>query len=245
MADTAIREVTKGVWTFSRPFARFGLVPIGGRSTAIQLNDGGLWVLASTPLNEPTKAKLDELGPVKYIVSADAVHYLFLSEFKKAYPDAKLYAPKAAIERCNDKTLKFDGVWGGSDSDGKTFEFENEARNFIQHCYFSGFKNRDVAFFHADSKVMVEADLLFNLPATEQYSKSTSSGYVPSWGQINPWNWMHPKLVWQLGENKEEMKRDARTVAGWNFEKIIPCHGDVIENDGNKAWREAYKAFLD
>ena len=34
--------------------------------------------------------------------------------------------------------------------------------------YFSGFKNKDVAFFHQASKTMIEADLLFNLPATEQ-----------------------------------------------------------------------------
>ncbi len=34
--------------------------------------------------------------------------------------------------------------------------------------YFSGFKNKDVAFFHPASKTMIEADLLFNLPATEQ-----------------------------------------------------------------------------
>ena len=47
------------------PFARFGLFPVGGRSTAIKLRGGDVWVLASTPLNEETKAKLDELGPVK------------------------------------------------------------------------------------------------------------------------------------------------------------------------------------
>lgn len=34
--------------------------------------------------------------------------------------------------------------------------------------FFSGFKNKDVAFFHPESKVMVEADLLFNLPGNEQ-----------------------------------------------------------------------------
>jgi len=59
------------------------------------------------------------------------------------------------------------------------------------------------------------------------------------------------------------MKRDAKTVAEWDFERIIPCHGvravvalppiihsnhfsqDVIEKDGNKAWREAFKWYLD
>ena len=34
--------------------------------------------------------------------------------------------------------------------------------------YFSGFKNKDVAFFHPASKSLIEADLLFNLPPTEQ-----------------------------------------------------------------------------
>ncbi|KAJ7167360.1 hypothetical protein C8R43DRAFT_985050 [Mycena crocata] len=39
--------------------------------------------------------------------------------------------------------------------------------------YFSGFANKDVAWFHAASKTLIVADSLFNIPATEQYSKST------------------------------------------------------------------------
>jgi hypothetical protein len=65
MSETVIREVAKGVWTFSKPFSRFGVIPFGGRSTAIKLRDGGVWVLASTPLEAETKAKIDDLGPVK------------------------------------------------------------------------------------------------------------------------------------------------------------------------------------
>lgn len=34
--------------------------------------------------------------------------------------------------------------------------------------YFSGIRNKDVAFLHAASKTLIQADLLFNLPATEQ-----------------------------------------------------------------------------
>lgn len=34
--------------------------------------------------------------------------------------------------------------------------------------YFSGFKNKDVAFLHKDSKSLIEADLLMNLPPQEQ-----------------------------------------------------------------------------
>jgi len=33
--------------------------------------------------------------------------------------------------------------------------------------YFSGFGNKDVAFFHEPSKSLITADLIFNLPANE------------------------------------------------------------------------------
>ncbi|KAF5390044.1 hypothetical protein D9757_003895 [Collybiopsis confluens] len=241
MSETVIREVAKDVWIFSRPFARFGIFPVGGRSTAIKMQGGrGVWILVSTPLDAETKAKVDQLGPVKFLVSPDAVHHLFLSEFKKAYPDAKLVAPKAATERVSDKSLKFDGVWG-SDPEGTKYGFEED----VQHCYFSGFKNRDVAFFHPASKSMIQADLLFNLPPIEQYSKSKSSGRVPFVGNLGPFSWFHSSLTSSMSEDTEAMKRDVKTVASWDFERIIPCHGDVIESKGMEAWKAAYKSYLD
>ncbi|RDB30331.1 hypothetical protein Hypma_007249 [Hypsizygus marmoreus] len=240
MSETVIREVANNVWTFSRPFARFGLIPFGGRSTAIKMRNGGVWLLASTPLEQETKSKLDELGPIQYIIGADAVHHLYLSDYKRTYPNAKLIAPKEAIERHDNKSLVFDGVWG-TDPEGTEYGFEDE----IKACFFSGFKNKDVAFFHPESKILIEADLLFNLPPTEQYSKSTSSPKLPLFGSFNSSSWLHPRFLWSLGVDKDAMRRDAKTVAGWDFEKIIPCHGDVIEKDGKKAWLEAYKFYLD
>jgi hypothetical protein len=38
----------------------------------------------------------------------------------------------------------------------------------LRSSYFSGFKNKDIAFLHAPSKTLMVADLIFNLPATEQ-----------------------------------------------------------------------------
>jgi len=51
---------------------------MGGRSTAIKLSSGDVWVVASTPLSNETKAAVEKLGPVKYIVAADADHHFFL-----------------------------------------------------------------------------------------------------------------------------------------------------------------------
>ncbi|PCH44721.1 hypothetical protein WOLCODRAFT_77748, partial [Wolfiporia cocos MD-104 SS10] len=237
-------KVARGVWMFSCPFSRFGVIPFGGRSTAIKLSNGDVWVLASTPLTDETKQKLDELGPVRWIIGADAVHHLYLSAFKQQYPDAKLIAVKEAMGKKSTEGLKFDGAWGADPPDTK-YGFEDD----IKHCFFSGFVNKDVAFFHPASKTLIEADLLFNLPPTEQYSKTGSSGRIPIFGTLSPYQWIHKRFVYSLGTDKEQATslphRDVRTVVGWDFERIIPCHGDVIEKDGNKAWREAYKWYLD
>ncbi|KIO34794.1 hypothetical protein M407DRAFT_90077 [Tulasnella calospora MUT 4182] len=233
-----IREISPGVWTFSKPFARFGLFPVGGRSTAIKLKDNAVWVLASTPLTDTTKAKLDELGEVKWIVGPDAVHHLYLGEYKRSYPQAKVIGVEPLVDKKKDE-FQFDGVYGQDPADTK-YGFESE----IDACYFSGFANKDVAFCHRPSKTLVIADLLFNLPAKEQYSKTWSVPIIGNLG-LGPLSYMHKQFVWAAGHNKEEMRRDAKTVAGWDFTTIIPCHGDVIEKEGDKAWREAYKWYLD
>jgi len=232
--------VAKDVWIFSKPFARFGFIPVGGRSTAIKLPDGGVWVLASTPLNDETKKKINELGPVKYIIGPDAVHHLYLGEFKKEYPDAKLIAVEEAIKKKESEGLVFDGAWGKDPSDTK-YGFEDA----IQACYFSGYANKDVAFYHAQSKSLIQADLLFNLPPTEQYSTSKPPRTIPFIGNFTPESWIHKRFVSSMEVDKESMRRDAKTVANWDFERIIPCHGDVVEKDGNRAWRELYRKFLD
>ncbi|KAJ7484474.1 hypothetical protein FB451DRAFT_85628 [Mycena latifolia] len=237
MADklTVVREVATNLWTFSRPFTMLKILPMGGRSTAIKMTNGGVWVLASTPLDAETKAKIDELGPVH----PDAYHHMYLAEFKKSYPSAKLIAPAATVARA-DKTLVFDGVWG-SDPPETKYGFEED----IKACYFSGFKNKDVAFFHPASATLIEADLLFNLPCTEQYSKTKSSGKIPLLGGVGPSSWLHSKFSASMGEDKAAMKRDVKAVADWDFHRIIPCHGDVIETGGKQAWLAAYKAYLD
>lgn len=240
MSDIVIRQVTQGIWTFSKPFARFGFVPIGGRSTAITLATGDVWLIPSTPLTPETKAKLDELGPVKYLIGPDVEHSMFIPEYHTAYPEAKIIGVKDLVSK-KAGVIKFDGAYG-QDPEGTKYGFEPE----ITACYFSGFVNKDVAFLHGPSKTLIEADLMFNLPANEQYSKSSSSGRVPIIGDLlAPFTTSHKRFLWSAAKDRPAMARDAKTVAGWDFDRIIPCHGDVIEKGGKAAWLECYKWHLE
>lgn len=153
-------------------------------------------------------------------------------------------------------------VWSDANPD-QEFGFEED----IKSCYFSGFVNKDVAFLHKPSRTLIQADLLFNSPCKEQYSMygwpwNQGKALFGLFGGPNPWSSISQYMVKQLGKaDPQAMRRDAKTVADWDFDRIIPCHGvrararrrytlthiilqDVLETRGNDAWRAAYTHWL-
>ncbi|KAG8857994.1 hypothetical protein FRB96_005485 [Tulasnella sp. 330] len=240
-SELVIREVKAGIWTFSVPFKRSGVLPVGGRSTALKLKDGSVFLVASTKADDETLTKIREIGPVKYIIAPDYEHYLNLKDFHKAFPEAKVIGVEGLEQKPTLAEVKFSGLYG-KDPEGTMYGYEDE----ISACYFSAFKNKDVAFCHKASKTLIEADLVFNLPPREQYSKSKESplGWIPFLSYVAPFTVAHPFLTAQLVSDNEVTKVHAKTVNGWDFDTIIPCHGDVMQGNGKAAWQSVWDKWL-
>lgn len=65
--------------TASKYQSSFGLIPIGGRSTAVKLATGKIVLFASHPNDEATSKTLKEMGEtVSHVVALDAVHHLYI-----------------------------------------------------------------------------------------------------------------------------------------------------------------------
>lgn len=245
--------------TFSRPFARFNILPVGGRSTAIRLreppNEGSIWVLASTPLDDVTRGKIQELGGrVKYLIAPDYVHHLYIPEWSQAYPDAKCIGVEGLDTKRKD--VKWSGLYGVDNEETTKYGWENE----IYTRYWPTFSNKDLSFYHKASQSLIAADLIFNLPANEQYrntpqGKATSPipfltsfmKYLAPTTSFHNWflnsaGGMNPipkscigadKLSTQGGSTTERRARfakDAETILSYGeIKRIIPCHGDIFE----------------
>ncbi|CAH7677057.1 hypothetical protein PPACK8108_LOCUS13654, partial [Phakopsora pachyrhizi] len=237
-----IREVvSKRILTFSKPFSRFGVLPIGGRSTAIKLSDSSVWLLASTPLSDETKDSLNDFGPVKYVALADIEHTSFAKEYRLAYPEAKFFGPEGVSEKLGFKVFE----WKADGQNPMKTHASDTLGSEIKAEYFGGFRNKDIAFLHVPTKTLVQADLVFNLPGNEQYSKSNSSptNFLSYFISFHPDSFFHKNLLYRLAERKS-MAKSATVVDQWDFDRIIPCHGDVIETGGKSAWRRAFSYYF-
>jgi len=243
---TSIKQVNPQIWTFTQPFSRNGLVKIGLRGTVIKLRTNDLFVInpvSAEQDGEIIKRKLDELGKVRWIACPDLKHHLFAKQYKDWFPDAQVIGMEGLPEKKKD--LHFDIIHGQNFHTQK-WGFEDE----IDSAYFSGFVNKDVAYFHRPTKTLIVADLLFNLPANEAYSMTNTS---PKSGLLSRFanNVMNPFSNWHRGflklaglKDKNAMKQDAQKVLGWDFDKILMCHGDPIETNAKEAWKSAYRSYL-
>ena len=89
---TPLTEFGPGIWVGEGPVVQFFRFPYPTRMVVMRLADGGLFVWSPIALKPELKAAVDGLGPVRFLVSPNLLHHLFLGEWKTAYPHARLYA---------------------------------------------------------------------------------------------------------------------------------------------------------
>lgn len=104
--------------------------------------------------------------------------------------------------------------------------------------------NKDIAFLHKPSGSLLEADLLMNLPSHEQKADgsiwSTITSLVAPGSLAAQWGMKAMGL-----KNSAEYKEAAEVVSGWEWDRLIPCHGEVLETGGKHAWNETFKKVLE
>ncbi|KAI4706356.1 hypothetical protein J4E89_009090 [Alternaria sp. Ai002NY15] len=247
-AGLTIRDVTPAITTFSAPFNRFApfgyrkFVAVGNRATAIRLHDNRILLLNPIQLEQAVRDKLDELGGVD-LVACDLGHHMYAKDYIDAWPKAKTIGVPGLDNKRKD--VEWDYIyedWRTSPED--QFDFARD----IETVLFEGFITYCVAWYHKPTKTLIQSDLMMNLPCTEQYHPS-SSHHGPLSREFA--KRAHPRSIWAkrlvyhiATVDYTLMRRDAKKVAEWQIERIIPCHGDVLHTGGNEAWVMVYDWFL-
>ncbi|KAF2804036.1 uncharacterized protein BDZ99DRAFT_452549 [Mytilinidion resinicola] len=236
-----IRQVVPNViTTFSVPFLRFGRIKIGGRGTVVRLQSGALAVFSPVALTDEVKATVASLGEVKYIAALDIEHHIFLGPWHAAYPNAKVLGPEGLLEKRTkqkNEDVPFSVVFTANKPTTVDSEFDSE----FEYEFVAAHTNKEIVFNHKPTKTMIEADYIFNLPANEQYSKAgghASDGILTKlFKAVNSTQGAamgQRRFIWYAissGDRKGYAASTAK-INEWDFERIIPCHGDVIESGG-------------
>ncbi|KAJ9293987.1 hypothetical protein DTO271G3_7363 [Paecilomyces variotii] len=250
-----IRKVTPDIITLSVPFARFGIIKFGGRGTLVKLSSGSVAVFSPVALTPQVHDAIKSLGgPVKYIAAPDMEHHLYVTRWKDAFPDAQVLAPEGLKEKRQSNPgfagTEFTHIFTSEKK--QKLQISEEFDSEFETEYVDGHVSRELVFLHKRSRTLIEADLLFNLPATEQYSKSgvsPTSGVLtriiaPLMSTAPPTTWQK-RFIWHLTvANRQRYRESIRRIDQWDFDRLIPCHGDVIETGAKGVFRNVMEWFL-
>lgn len=227
MTDGLLHEFGPNIWTAEGPAVSFLTFPYPTRMAAIRLADGGLFVWSPIALSAALKREVDAFGPVRFLISPNRLHHLFLAEWKAAYPQARLYASPGL--RRKRKDLAFDGELGGAP--------EPEWAADIDQVAIGGSFITEVVFFHRASRTVIFTDLVQNF----------APGWFKGWrgvvARLDGICAPHPGAPreWRASFLNRRKARAALTrILAWPIERVLIAHGDPVTTDGAAFVRRAF-----
>lgn len=220
---TALEAIDDELWVCTAPQTFLGL-HLGTRMTVVRLASGGLWVHSPIELTDALRGELDELGPVEHVLGPNVYHHLRLGEYARAYPSAKLHGAPGLAQKRSD--LELDSTL----ADGST-PWGDE----LDALHIGGTMLRETVFVHAATRSLIATDLVESLETSEHF---LTRMYLKLGG-------IHGKVgvSWplRLMHRKRQQAREAiDRVLARDFERMVVCHGKIIESDGPAILRESY-----
>ena len=230
-----IVSVADNLWVARQPL-RFLGVEIGTRMTVVRLSNNDLVLISPIALDEQHRHLLDELGTVRHIIAPNLFHHLYVKPAQTLYPNATTWGVAGLADKCPD--LKIDALVNQAGS------FSNE----LNYLPFQGFCSilpqgivlaNETVFFHRSSHTLILTDTAFNFD--QSYSLITQLA-VRTLGSYNS---LRPTRLEKWGtRDKDTVAASVKGVLEWDFDRVIPAHGSLVETDGKDAFKAGYEWFL-
>ncbi len=220
-----LRPLSEGVHVLEVPF-RMGGFDLGGRMTVVRLPDGGLWIHSPVRLEAATRAAVDALGPVRFLVAPNVMHHLSLGDWAAAYPRARVVAP-AGLRRKRPE-LRLDVELTDTPEPGYAQVLWQQRMRGIP-------KLDEWVFLHRPSRTLLLTDVAFHIRQSPSWLTRTYLKLCRTYGKLGP-----TLLLKSWVKDRAALRASLDTVLGWDFERVVVCHGEVLEHGGREALRDGF-----
>jgi hypothetical protein len=222
-----LREFGPSIWTAEGPVVSFFGFGYPTRMALIKLKDGNLFAWSPVALSSSLKAEIDALGPVRFLISPNRLHHLFLLQWQSVYPQARLYASPGLRKKRKD--IAFDADLG----DKPEPEWEAD----IDQVAMRGSLLTEVEFFHRHSRTALFTDLIQNFPP--DWFKGWRGVVARLDGICAP----HPGAPreWRATFlNRYAARASLRRILAWPIERVLLAHGEMPHEHGVAFVHEAF-----
>lgn len=193
--------------------------------TVIRLRSGAVVVHSTAPFSPADVAAISALGRVGWVTDVMLRHETFAKDGRAAFPAATFLGPNGFSKEAGfpvEPLLPAPGEWGDE----------------LQVVRLDGLPSMEEhAVFHAGSRTLIVADLLFNPDPAESWWTRLLVSLIA--GRKNGPG--VSRAVRAAVKDKAAFKRSLETIRAWDFDRIIVGHGAMVPTGGKAQFDEAIR----
>jgi len=194
--------------------------------TLIRLRSGKVAIHSTAPFTPDDVAAIRALGEPGWLLDGILRHDTFAKEGRAAFPEIPYLAPEGFSEVVGFATATI--VPPPIEWDGELLALEIQGAP----------EARDTALFHVPSRTLILTELVFNFGSDKRLWTELLLR-VAVGGEHHPGM---SRPVKAGVRDEVAFKSSLATILGWDFDRVVVGHGDVIEHGGKAKLRTALAA---
>lgn len=219
-----MRDLGPNIRLLSYPLNLFGM-KVGRKVTLFRLQSGKLVIHSTAPFSEADVKAIREFGEPVWLLDATNFHDTLTRPGIAAFPDLPYLVPDRFPLSGKVKTQPLEEV---------PAEWEGE----LDVIKIDGMPSiNEHAFFHRESRTLVIADLLFNLPDSVGAFTLGFLGLI-SGIKEHPGN---SRMFRMAIKDRDAFESSLQGLLALNFEQIIVGHGDPITSDAKDTLARVFR----
>jgi Domain of unknown function (DUF4336) len=197
-------------------FHYFGLkIPFSTRMTIVRLPNGGLWLHSPTGPDHALFSNIREIGPVRFLVAPNTLHYWWIPDWKKSFPTALVYAVPG-LQRSAKHSVPIDHTLSEA--------APPDWNDVIDQVLIRGDMLTEVDFFHRPSRTLILTDLIENFEPG-RIRKRFYRWLMRMGGAADPDGKAPFDMQLSFFRNRKAVRAAVERMIAWKPERVILAHG--------------------
>lgn len=212
------RQLDHQLWVVDFPDHCSAGLRLGARTTLIETNQG-LWIHSPGPLGDH---HLEGLAAPFALVAPNSMHYLYLTENSRRFPQALAWAPPELLSKVPGLSAR---------------ELIGSQAAEIECMPLAGLGPLgEWVFFHRASGSLIVTDLVFHLLDSPHFWTRLIMRCNGAYGRLATSRLFRALFV----KSADDLRISLRQVLDWDFDRLVMAHGEVLERGGKDALRAAF-----
>lgn len=227
-----LQEFGEEIWTADGATVSIAGFDFPTRMIVIRLSDGDLFVWSPVTFSPDLRIAVDQLGPVRHLVAPNDLHHLFLTDWQRAYPEAKFHAAPGLRDKRPD--LKWDSDLGDTPAAAWSDDID-------QVVVRGNWITTEVVFFHLRSRTAIFTDLI------QQFEPGWFKGWRAFAARLDLMTASEPTVLrkyraafWNRRIAREALQR----ILAWPTEALLAAHAPPVKKGGRAAITHAFAWML-